>query len=482
MRTRTRSLIGLCAVFVALCGCKAGEDYVNVHKLDRDGGEALLDAGRPDASQSTAGSRGGRGDGSDASNGGDSGSRLDGAVTDGGLIVLPDGRVIGGNQDGGGFAPEIDVSACSIANDESFEIAVPFVRDGFAIAAGHTDFGLAHLRDADCKHAIDAAVVSSTSGVPMPHTVIDGCDTMRDVTLVGLPDGYQLAWTDNVTNTIELHTMKLDTMLRVPDGTERTTLTQNALFERNPVAAALNGEPLIAWVGDDSGDRRILVQRPGTPAVEVVPEAAGRDPIELAFAQVGPDHMDVAWVEEVANRGIWLLPLDDQATPQGDPLRLTDFAAPGSTVDIAGRPEDGGSVVYSVGIDATNFEVRWRRLWADGTLRGDEVKVIASPLQGKDASIARLGGGYVIAYRAIPDGHVITEPEVRLAFVSKDGNLNKDAQGRLVTFPIVPAARDGSPIQAEVSVDGELLIAFVDGSDSAQNVLRVIRRRLDCPL
>ncbi len=478
MHASTRSLLRLCAVIVALSGCDSGEDYINAHKLDRDGGEALLDSGHTDAAQANGGN--GSGGGNSGSNGS---GLLDGALSDGGLIVLPDGRVIGGDEDGGGmFAPEIDVSACSIANDESFEIAVPFVRDGFGIAAGHTDFGLAHLRDADCKHAIDAAVVSSTSGIPTPHSVLDGCDTMRDVTLVGLPDGYQLVWTDNFTNSIELHTMKLDTMLEAADDAERTTLTENALFERNPVAAALNGEPMIAWVGDDSGDRRILVQKPGTPAVEVVPEPAGRDPIELALSQVGPDHMAVAWVEEVANRGIWLLPLDTLAAPQGEPLLLTDFAASGSTVDIAGRQEDGGSVVYSVGIDQTNFEVRWRRLWADGTLRGDEVKVVSSPLQGKDASIARLGGGYVIAYRAIPDGHVITEPEVRLAFVSKDGNLSKDAQGRLISFPVVPAARDGSPIQAEISVDGQLLIAFVDGSDSAQNVLRVIRRRLDCPL
>ena len=480
MRETTRSTLRFCALLIALCGCELGEEYAETHRLNRDGGEALLDSGDP-ASGGSNGGGGGNGSSGDGSGGG-----LDGSLSDGGLTVLPDGAVIGGGADGGGdgggLEPEIDVSACSIANDESFEIEVPFVRDGFAITAGHTDFGLAHLRDADCKHAIDTAVVSSSSGVPIPETVLDGCDTMRDVTLAGLPDGYQLAWTDNFTNTIELHTLKLDTMLHAMDDAERTTLTQNALFERNPVAAALNGEPLIAWVGDASGKRRILVQRPGTPAVEPVPESAGREPIELAFAQVGPEHMALAWVEEVANRGIWMLPLDGEGNAQGEPTQLTNFAAPGSTVDIAGRKEDGGSVVYSVGIDQTSFEVRWRRLFADATVRGDEVKIVSAPLQGKDASIARLGGGYVIVYRAIPDGHIVTEPEIRLAFVSKDGNLSKDAQGRLISFPVVSAARDGSPIQAEVSVDGQLLLAFVDGSDSAANVLRVVRRRLDCPL
>jgi hypothetical protein len=213
-----------------------------------------------------------------------------------------------------------------------------------------------------------------------------------------------------------------------------------------------------------------------------VPEDAGRQPIELAFGQIGPENMALAWVEEVANRGIWLLPLNNAGMALGEPLQLTSFAAPGSTVDVAGRMEDGGSVVYSVGIDQSSFEVRWRRLWADGTLRGDEVKVVASPLQGKDAGIARLGGGYVIAYRAIPDGRVVTQPEIRLSFVSKDGNLSKDAQGRLISFKVVDAARDGSPIQAEISVDGQLLLAFVDGSDSEENTLRVVRRRLDCPL
>jgi hypothetical protein len=475
MSPSTRASLRLYACMLVLSGCELGEDSHRVHKLDRDGGEALLDSGRPNGA--------GDGAGGGAGEGGSGGSVLDGSISDAGWVTLPDGRIIGDDEDGGaGFAPEIDVSACSIANDESFEIAVPFVRDGFAIAAGHTDFGLAHLRDAQCKHGIDAALVSSSSGIPTPHTVMEGCDTMRDVTLTGLPDGYQLAWTDNATNTIELHTLKLDAKLEAADDAERTTLTQNALFERSPVAAALNGEPVIAWVGDASGKRRILVQRPGGTAVEPVPESAGREPIELAFGQVGPEHLVLAWVEEVANRGIWLLPLTGDGAALGEPTQLTNFAAPGSTVDVAGRVEDGGAVVYSVGIDQTSFEVRWRRLWADGTQRGEEVKVVSSPLQGKDASIARLGGGYVIAYRAIPDGRVVTEPEIRLAFVSKDGNLSKDPQGRLISFPVVSAARDGSPIQAEISVDGQLLLAFVDGSDSEENVLRVVRRRLDCPL
>ena len=108
------------------------------------------------------------------------------------------------------------------------------------------------------------------------------------------------------------------------------------------------------------------------------------------------------------------------------------------------------------------------------------LKLISRPLQGKDAGLVRVGGGYAVVYRAVPDGGTITQPEVRLVFVTKEGNLTRDSAGRLVTFPIAAAARDGSRIQVKLSVDGQLFVAFVDGNDAGENTLRLIRRRLDC--
>lgn len=435
----------------------------------------------------------GVGDGRDRPDGGamDASALLvDGALPDGRIPgwdggiggTLPDGRPIG-DEDAGSDS-EIDVSNCSILHENDFEVAVPFVEGGFAVAPGPVDFGLAYFRDGGCRHAIDTAVVEGSGELPMPAEVFAGCNPIFDVALGHGDSGWYLAWTDNFTSALELHSLALDDSLQPAPTATRKTITSSSALEYRPVIANIAGRPMVAWYAEAGSTRSIatkLLDDSNEP-VEVLPGSAGHMPIELALAGVGTDHGAIAWVDEITSRGIWLQPIDAGGAPFGDLLRLTDYAAPGSTVDLATREGEGGAAVYSVGIDLTNFEVRFRRLSADATFRGEEIKVVARPLQAKDAGIARLGGGYVVAYRAIPDGVTVTRSEVRVVFVSKEGNLNRDAQGRVLTFPLVPAARDGSRIQVKVSVEGQLLIAFVDGNDSGENMLRVVRRRLDCGL
>jgi hypothetical protein len=85
-----------------------------------------------------------------------------------------------------------------------------------------------------------------------------------------------------------------------------------------------------------------------------------------------------------------------------------------------------------------------------------------------------------VAYRALPGGDV-TAPEVRLTFITKEGNTITDSAGHLVSFPIGPASLADSRTYVSVSVEGEIMVAWIDADPaSGKNQLKVVRRRLDC--
>jgi hypothetical protein len=90
--------------------------------------------------------------------------------------------------------------------------------------------------------------------------------------------------------------------------------------------------------------------------------------------------------------------------------------------------------------------------------------------------VARLGTGFVIAYRSQPSGGVV--PEVRLVFATQEGIVARDPQGRLLYLPVGEAARDGSQTDVSVAVDGRVLVSFIDGNGPTDNVLRLVRRQL----
>jgi hypothetical protein len=473
--TRSPMTTALAALLLvaSVAGCDAGDAFVDVGD-GRDG--SVRDGGANDGAVGGDGGNGGDGGTGDGGNGSGGTSGDGGMSGDGGL----DG------DDDGGSEPEIDVSNCTLSDDDDYDVAVPFVEGGFAIAPGAVDFGLAYRRASECcTDALETVAVDSSGGELAPTMILDGYPVMTELALVRSADGWHLAWTDNSTGPLELHSALLTDQLGLPAGA-RSVITNDSAVERRPMMADIAGHPVLAWISENviSDNRRLLSKRLGQSGepIEILPESDEHVPVELAIAQIGPENGAIAWVEEVASRGIWLQSIDGEGQAVGDPRLMTEFAASGSTVDLATREDEGGAAAYSIGLDEVNFEVRFRRLNGDATFRNGEIKIISSPLQAKDAGIARLGGGYAIAYRAIPDGGVIKDPQIRLVFVSKEGNVSRDAQGRVITFPVAPSARAGSRVQVEVSVDGQLLIAFVDGSDSADNVLRVVRRRLDCGL
>lgn len=407
-----------------------------------------------------------------------------------GAIRLPDGAIIDVETAIRRYTPELDVSTCMVMEDNAWQTPVD-LRDegGFALVPGQVGFGLAFQAigtAGTCAHNVDTAHIPASMGFPTPQAVLTECKAITDVTLLSEDAGWRLAWVDNFTNMAELHTVMLDSDMQIAEGQTRRTLTDNQYqFESKPVLERIDGRPLLAWItratmANMTHKHRITTQYldDTSSARDVVTDDSGHQPQALALAQMGTRNAALAWVGPTENPGVWLQKLDENAVKVGTPIKLSDKVAASSSVSVAGR-DNGGGVVYSIEIDGMP-QVRFRRLDEAGEPLGVERPVIAPPLRAMGASIATLGGGYVVSYRALP-GSSITEPEIHVLFLSKEGNVMRDAGGNLLSWVIAPATIASGRTTVSVSVEGQIMLAWVDAdATSDHNILKVARRRLDC--
>jgi hypothetical protein len=423
------------------------------------------------------------------------GASTDGGATDSGAAkgdaaVRRDGSTPaadGGDDDGGTKPNEPDPThACDVAAENS-ELALPFGphSDSFSLATGVTGFGVAY--QAPGCNALGAMPVAAEGVFSQPNTLLDDCFTKQDVALLRVTDGWRVAFVDNSSPDnagAEVQTVLLSDGLSMSDNAPLTRITVNTLLEHKPVFANVAGVPHLAWISEDmaTGKRQIDRKRfDDQGGVEsVIGADSGRKPVSLAFAQMAKSTAAIAFVDEQGMPGIWLQALDKTVKPVGDPVLVSDAITAGNSVDLATREEDGGAIVYSVDIAGVNHEIRFRRLDSHGGLLGDESKVVGSPLQARDASIARLGGGYVVGYRQLPTTNT-PMTEIRLLFITKEGNVMTDSVGRLQTYLVAETMLTSGPVTLRVSTDGQVLVAFMDTS-STGNQLRLVRKRLDCGL
>jgi hypothetical protein len=495
------------ALLGSLSACKLVEDTIDVGE-DRDhsgpfdgdasASEAGADAGDGGlASGDGSGGSGGSGDGAVE---GPPGATMDAAVlgldaslmlpdgtwilADGG-ILLPDGRVIDAMEAEREYGVEPDVSRCEIADDNAWQGSVDIDDESsFALVPGALGFGLAYraLATGNCRHDIETAQIPATSGFPMPHGLIDECATITDVTLASIGTSWHLAWVDNFSGSAELYTAELDDGLQIPAG-ERRQLTDNELLqESKPVLKEISGRPLLAWISHDLGSDTYAIHAQwlddDSGPIELLSGDAGHEPAGLALSQVGEENAVVGWVGPETNPGVWLVRLDAAATPLGEPIKLTGQVGASSSLDLTQHPI-GGAAVYSIDINGVP-QVRFRRLDVTGMPIAEERIVIGAPLHAQDASVFGVAGGYAVAYRALPAGSV-HQPELRMTFISKEGNVMRDPAGSVLTLSIAPATLASARSHLAVAVEGQIMIAWLDDDPgSRNNALKVVRRRLDC--
>jgi hypothetical protein len=305
------------------------------------------------------------------------------------------------------------------------------------------------------------------------------CETVaQGVSLLYQGEGYRLRWIDNATGSAELQALQLPSSLAPPANPERSAITNNLVRELAPVQASFGTNAYLAWISQDGDQRSILLQggAESEPRTLVAADAEYA-PTRLAVAQLGDSTGALAFVSEAKKPGVYLMPLTAEGEPRAEPLQLTAAVSVGNTVDLATRLEDGGAVVYSQNL-GDRQEVRFRRLNKDGALISDEIKVVSFPLQGRDASVSRLGGGYLVAFRSL----LADDPEraeIRVTFLTKEGNLQRDRAGNVASYVIAETSATGGRLTARVSQDGQLLVGFLD---TATSQFRLIRKRLECAL
>lgn len=507
----SRSIRFACLVALVLIACDDGERFVDVgDQRDRQlNGD--LDGGDGD-SGGNAGQGGnmGGGGGSDPNPGMDAQVMLpDGATFDAaalghdgsislpdgtyilpdGAVVLPDGAVIDRDtaidryQD-----PEPNVPSCELQSedDNTFEAEVEiFDEGGYALVPGPTGFGLAYRGNVtgNCSEAIRVLHIPASSGFPEPISPFPTCSRkLTDVSLAAHGEGWQLAWIDNSTNSAEVHALALSPDMVAAEGASDLQLTDEpGALEYRPVVKDVHGRPLAAFVSD-AGDQfsistRFLDHDGEGDNMTVIRPADAQQPQALALSAMGNHNAALAWVGPENNPGVWLQPLDEEGRQSGNPIKLTERVAVSSSVDLAQR-EDGGGVIYSIEIDGKP-QVRFHRLDSEGMPIGDERVILGPPLRAQGASLHAIAGGYAVAYRALPGGS-INSPEIRLLFISKEGNLMRDSAGNLPTLRVASATEGASRTSIAVSIEGQVMIAWVDAGSGDHNALKVVRHRLDC--
>jgi len=406
---------------------------------------------------------------------GDADVSMDAASGDGGAVA---------EDDAGPKEPFDPREDCKIV-EERGELARPVMfsdESGFALTPGSTGFGVAYQSDS-CG-AISVLPVAALGAYPEPKTMFSNCDAIaHGVSLLHHGEGFRLTWVDNTTGSAELQALQLPSSLSLPASPERSPITNNGVRELAPVQASIVGSAYLAWISQDSDKREILLQASSANEPRtLIGRDAGYAPTRLALAQLGDGGGALAFVSEAKRPGVYLVPLSAAGEPRGEPVQLTAAVSTGNSVDVATRVEDGGAVIYSLDV-GDRPEVRFRRLNEEGTIVSDEVKVVTFPVQGRDASLARLGGGYVVAYRSVfPE-----EParaEIRIQFLTKEGNLQRDSAGNIASYTIAEASATGGRVTARVSQDGQLLVGFLDSAAASDQSsrFRLIRKRLDCAL
>lgn len=444
---------------------------------DVDSGMDTRDGGLDGSVEGGSGGKGGSGKGGSGSGGkGGSGAGSGGGGEGGG----------GGGSGGTGGAPTMpDPDRCKVTSDQNSwsQVVEDIDANRFAVATGLTGFGAAFETESAVSGCTSLGVlpVAASGAFPMPSMFNDDCFKVVHKTLLHVTQGWRLVWVDNSAEgyKTELQSMLLNDDMKSFMGSARTRLTTNDQTESRPVLASVENGAMLAFIArsTDNQHRIVSLKLDGqSTEKDVLPMSADHTPTALAMIQIGSEDVAIAWVEEVGTPGVWLQRTDLDGTPTGDRIQVSDFASAGTTVDLAVRNiGEGGAVLYSIG-----GEVKFRRLNAAGELLADEIKIVTGPYVGKDASFARLSGGYAIAYRALPGGP-ITAPELRLTFVTKEGSVMQDAQGGLISYKLADIADTSGRVTLRVSNDGQLLIGFVD-SESNTKRLRLIRRRLDCAL
>lgn len=427
------------------------------------------------------------GDGSDEP---DAGSRRDASTLDTGMD--DDAAVDAGDEDGAAPVDAGDISECegdllefsaarAVGRPLSAGISgnrvhlVHLFPSGGGTSSNNTAQGLRYVpfdTTGDPGMAVDVANVG-----------IDMYARTRDPAVVVGPSKVELFYTSNSAGPYELFYKELTGTS--PESRETTNTNRNEYA----LGAGLFGDgAAVAYSSEPASTNpagALALKLPGMAATELVPEASGYHPAQIAFTQVGSSGTRrgvAAFLSDITSKpGVFAIPVASNGTPDGALITLTTQIGGASGVDISRGKDGRGAVIWTEAPAGSIHQLRFRNIAEDGTI-GSTVRALTTGNQDlRDISIAQYSGGYVIAYRRV--GGVLGQAaSIYLLFVDIDGN-------RSGTRLVHTASLSGGGLKVLVANDGRFVVLWAD-TESVMNAttmqmetaLKVRAARLNCAL
>jgi hypothetical protein len=320
-------------------------------------------------------------------------------------------------------------------------------------------------------------------GSDVANVGIDTYARTRDPALVVGPSKIELFYTSNAAGPYELFYMDLTGT--APTATRETTNSRNeyalaaGLFGEGAIVAYSN-EPVGVTVGG-----ALALQLPGMASTELVPEASGYHPAQIAFTQVGSSgqrHGVAAFLSDASGKpGIFAIPVAGDGTADGALVTLTTQIGGASSVDLTRGKDGKGALIWTETPAGSIHQLRFRSIAEDGTIDSSVRALTTGNQDLRDISIAQYSGGYVVAYRRV--GGVLGQAaSIYLLFIDSEGN-------RSGTRLVHTASLSGGGLKVLVANDGRLIVLWADTESvvnpttkQTETALKVRAARLNCAI
>lgn len=377
-------------------------------------------------------------------------------------VPMDAGALDGGDDDGGGPVP----SCIPSESDRYDREALTADPSTFSLLAAPAGFGLAY-EVSTCGSGIDVMRFASRGGEFTPLTVVNdpnqgSCSRAHDPALFYEEPNWRLFFWDNRGGSNQLWSVVIDS------GEEPTLEVESAENGRTPLVTRLAGVTYLGWAERSTGTGFFVRPLSDTDATPTTVLATGDAHQAFGFAFSGIEQVGaVAWVDaHSTSRGAFLQPLTATGELSGERVTLTTLVSTRSSVDLVDGAMNA-AVVYSTVVDNAAFEVRFQTLDETGRPAGNEERIVTRSERGTDASIAKIGSGYVVAYRELPavaDGTA----KVKLILIDKTGRRLGPAAH------VADTTDSGGRVTVRSSFDGRFTVAWVEADANSQR-LRVVR-------
>ncbi len=320
-----------------------------------------------------------------------------------------------------------------------------------AVSAGPTGFGIVYSKlGSDAFENIYFTEIASTVGGlrPMQQLTFDLANTITPA-IARTDLGWILAWASNHDGTMEIYSLGSGADGRLGSSVHR--LTMDAVQQQAPALASARATTAIAWTELDAtghnpttvvqalaaaGTTTGTVQRIMPAGFTVRPQTFTTTDFGYVMGWSDPSLQDL------------VLSLDNTGAASGTPTALTTVPDADATFDavVSGG---GGAAVFGVDVGGRR-EVHAHLLDAAGGALDVERVLTVGAAAGSDASIAELGGGYIVAYRQTG-----TPPTLRVLFL--DSLLNE-----VTRLDLLSVSTTGGQTSTRISGDGVVLITWAD--------------------